>query len=285
MAESREQGFTLIELMVAMGILVVGLTSLLALLTLGVSLRRGTDARHRAVLLADAVLQRVEQESFRLHDDADHALDFTYDELQDQEVTDFPGMRYGVRFVRGPIYKPVLEHLRRSPADFAGAIQKLNSRTRLIQSFAYQSYLWNRAVSSMLEELVPAKQQLKIDSLMGELVTFERLDEAALAELAKLRTPLFAPDGEGGDPLFGGAYLEAGWFLTGEHRPYDTTDGIYDRIAPNRRVTGLYDPPVLYAVEPNPATIPTARSAMSNRPLFVNPPMASSGAASGAERT
>jgi hypothetical protein len=29
-----------------------------------------------------------------------------------------------------------------------------------------------------------------------------------------------------------------------------------DRIAPNRRVTGLYDPPVLYAVEPNPATIP-----------------------------
>ncbi len=29
-----------------------------------------------------------------------------------------------------------------------------------------------------------------------------------------------------------------------------------DRVAPNRRVTGLYDPPILYAVEPNPATIP-----------------------------
>lgn len=95
-----QRGFTLVELMVAMGILVVGLTSLLALLTLGVSLRRGTDARHRAVQLADAVLQRVEQESFHLRDDADHALDFTFDELQDQQVADFPGMSYGVGFVR-----------------------------------------------------------------------------------------------------------------------------------------------------------------------------------------
>lgn len=42
----------------------------------------------------------------------------------------------------------------------------------------------------------------------------------------------------GGDPLFGGAYLESGWFLTGESRPYDTTEGIYGRLAPARPFTG-----------------------------------------------
>lgn len=48
------------------------------------------------------------------------------------------------KIARGPVYRPVIEHLRRNREDFAGAICKLNTRTLLIQSFAYQSYLWNR---------------------------------------------------------------------------------------------------------------------------------------------
>lgn len=41
-------------------------------------------------------------------------------------------------------------------------------------------------------------------------------------------------NGDGGeaDPDFYGLYAEASWFVTGEHRPYRTSEGIFDRVAP-----------------------------------------------------
>lgn len=106
------------------------------------------------------------------------------------------------KIARGPVFQPVLQHLVRRHDDFKGAIQKLNARTRLIQSFAYQSYLWNRAVSSMLEELVPADLRMGIDTLIGELTSFVELPSGLAAELSTIRTPLWAPGGKGGDPRF-----------------------------------------------------------------------------------
>lgn len=106
------------------------------------------------------------------------------------------------KIARGPVFQPVLQHLVRRGDDFKGAIQKLNARTRLIQSFAYQSYLWNRAVSSMLEELVPADLRMGIDTLIGELTSFVDLPSGLAAEFSTIRTPLWAPGGKGGDPRF-----------------------------------------------------------------------------------
>ena len=106
------------------------------------------------------------------------------------------------RIARGPVYQPVLRHLVRKPQDFAGAIQKLNTRTRLIQSYAYQSYIWNRAVSSLLDELVPRKAQIKLESLMGELTSFRASPAELDGVLSRIDTPLYAPDGQGGDPRF-----------------------------------------------------------------------------------
>lgn len=106
------------------------------------------------------------------------------------------------KIARGPVFQPILQHLERRPDDFKGAIQKLNSRTRLIQSFAYQSYLWNRAVSSLLDELVPAQLRVGLDSLMGNLTTFSRLPDQLAAELGSIETPLWAPGSGGGDPRF-----------------------------------------------------------------------------------
>lgn len=108
------------------------------------------------------------------------------------------------KIARGPVFQPVLQHLVRRGDDFKGAIQKLNTRTRLIQSFAYQSYLWNRAVSSMLDELVPTDLRMGIDSLMGELTSFADLPSDLITELASIQTPLWAPGSDGGDPRFDG---------------------------------------------------------------------------------
>lgn len=41
-----------------------------------------------------------------------------------------------------------------------------------------------------------------------------------------------------GNPTFGGAYLEVGHFLTGEHRAYDVAAGAFDRITPNTTYRG-----------------------------------------------
>lgn len=42
------------------------------------------------------------------------------------------------------------------------------------------------------------------------------------------------PGQELGDVLFQGAYIQAGWFLTGEHRRYNAVQGVFDRTRPTR---------------------------------------------------
>jgi len=40
-----------------------------------------------------------------------------------------------------------------------------------------------------------------------------------------------------GDPRFTGSYVQVGWFLTGENRPYRTNSGTFDRPRPTRKYT------------------------------------------------
>ncbi|MEM7198971.1 MAG: prepilin-type N-terminal cleavage/methylation domain-containing protein [Planctomycetota bacterium] len=56
----RSAGFTLVEMLVAIGMLVVGLTSLIALMTAGVSARGSAELRDRAARAADWVLHDLE---------------------------------------------------------------------------------------------------------------------------------------------------------------------------------------------------------------------------------
>jgi prepilin-type N-terminal cleavage/methylation domain-containing protein len=60
--ERRAAGFTLVELLVAMGILLFGLVPLLGSLGIGVSTMRSAERHNRATQLADGALQRIEQE-------------------------------------------------------------------------------------------------------------------------------------------------------------------------------------------------------------------------------
>ena len=41
-----------------------------------------------------------------------------------------------------------------------------------------------------------------------------------------------------GNPKFAGAYLQVGWFLTGESRPYATDGGIFGRVLPRDKYRG-----------------------------------------------
>lgn len=63
----------------------------------------------------------------------------------------------------------VFEQLGRDPEDFASALRRVAARLRLIHLYAWQSHLWNRAVSRYVAEITPARERMFVTGLEGEL--------------------------------------------------------------------------------------------------------------------
>jgi tRNA pseudouridine13 synthase len=103
---------------------------------------------------------------------------------------------------RGPVYQPLFAWLLDNPGDFRGAIERLPLRQRVIHSFSYQSFLWNRATSLLLRGGVGSAQRLRIATLAGDLIAWKYLEPVREEKLKTMRTPLFAPDGDGGSEPF-----------------------------------------------------------------------------------
>lgn len=107
-----ERGFTLMEVMAAVVILTFGVTSLLGLMTLGVSTRRSAEQVNRAVFLIDQIVQEVRENVFAerpASDDVDPDDQAAKDLLlappppmQVDRVADMPGMSYRVEFTVDP---------------------------------------------------------------------------------------------------------------------------------------------------------------------------------------
>jgi tRNA pseudouridine13 synthase len=64
--------------------------------------------------------------------------------------------------------KYVVEHLAQNTNDFVGAMKRLPLKTRLLHIHAYQSWLWNMAVSEYLQ--CKYKETVKQQYSLGELV-------------------------------------------------------------------------------------------------------------------
>jgi tRNA pseudouridine13 synthase len=103
---------------------------------------------------------------------------------------------------RGPVYRPVFQHLVEQPGDFRGALALLPTRMLLIHAFAYQSYLWNRAVDRMLHRGLPSGARTTLPTLVGRLLAWHAPRRELMRDLLRLRTPLYGPHGEGGSPEF-----------------------------------------------------------------------------------
>lgn len=103
---TRQHGFTLTEMLVALGILLVGTTSLLAVLGGGVSLRRSTEARREASYLAEQAVLRVRQALQR--QPGGSALDVGLAPLEGQQVEGFPGMTWSAASAEDPDRPDVL---------------------------------------------------------------------------------------------------------------------------------------------------------------------------------
>ena len=112
------------------------------------------------------------------------------------------------RIARGPAYSPLFQHLMAHPDDFRGAIEHVPLRQRVIQAFAYQSFLWNRAVSRLLRGGVNSAQRLRLSTLAGDLLAWKYLAPEREEKLKVMSTPLFGPDGDGGSEPFRRAMRE-----------------------------------------------------------------------------
>jgi prepilin-type N-terminal cleavage/methylation domain-containing protein len=91
-----ERGFTLVELMLALAILVFGVTALAGSLLTGVSMRRGSEMRFRAPALAAQAVHRIQEEEFpRYADPSEPLKGFTV-----EDPPGYPGMKYSVEYAK-----------------------------------------------------------------------------------------------------------------------------------------------------------------------------------------
>ncbi|MAD34246.1 MAG: hypothetical protein CMJ88_10885 [Planctomycetes bacterium] len=87
-------GFTLAEMLAALGILLFGVTALLGALSSSIGQRRTTDARHELTALCELAMHRVRYEAIRSTTGGSGPTDLEFVPLIDQEVPGFPGMTW-----------------------------------------------------------------------------------------------------------------------------------------------------------------------------------------------
>ena len=97
-------------------------------------------------------------------------------------------------YCRGRRGATVFEHLMHNPEDFAGAMERgISTRERTIHLFAYQSYLWNRAASIRVQEIVGEEDVAWLPGDASALPVWRKLTEPQLQQLRDFTLPLLGP--------------------------------------------------------------------------------------------
>jgi hypothetical protein len=91
---ARRGGFTLLEVLLAMGVMLLGVSMLLGLLTFGAALSRAAALRGKASTTVEAVVQDLEENLFTLLEDGTAGAPRP---IQDRPVPGAPGVVYSAR--------------------------------------------------------------------------------------------------------------------------------------------------------------------------------------------
>lgn len=105
-------GFTLAEMLVALAILLFGLTAIAGSMMMGISTRRGTEMRFQAVHMVDHVYRYLQEEYFLQHDPDSGPIPSIGRDLEREatpvEIRGYPGMKYTVEFIEDPKHPQVV---------------------------------------------------------------------------------------------------------------------------------------------------------------------------------
>ncbi len=88
----------------------------------------------------------------------------------------------------------IFQHLVSHPGDLYGAFRRVPLSIRLIHLYAYQSFLWNRALSDFIRRNVKPEERFTIRSAMGRLHVHRRLPAREASFWKKAALPLPAGD-------------------------------------------------------------------------------------------
>jgi len=83
----------------------------------------------------------------------------------------------------------VFEHLTRSPTEFAGAFDHVATRVKVIHLYAWQSHLWNRAVTELVRAGLPAEERVVLDGVEGTLLAHDGAPPPNLAARTSFPLP------------------------------------------------------------------------------------------------
>src|SRR5262245_37005054 len=97
--------------------------------------------------------------------------------------------------------------LRDEPGDFVGAFAALDREERRLMASAYQSFVWNRAVASRVESIVPDAERIVLPGEAAPLVFAK--DARALDAFDGAVLPLPAPGAKTDDPAWQSALESA----------------------------------------------------------------------------
>lgn len=102
--QAHDAGFTIVEIVVALGILLVGMTSVLGLLSFGAALSRTAQLRNSAAAAAEGIVADLEESLFPLVVDPDTGRTSVGEprEFVDREVPGHPGLVYSARATGDP---------------------------------------------------------------------------------------------------------------------------------------------------------------------------------------
>lgn len=90
----RNSGFTILEVILGMGILLIGMTAIIGLLTFGAALTHASQMRTAAANVSEAILADLDESLFPLEEDGTvgEPLDF-----EDRGLPGFEGVTYSVQ--------------------------------------------------------------------------------------------------------------------------------------------------------------------------------------------
>jgi hypothetical protein len=174
----RQGGFTIVEVVLAMGLLLLGMSAVLGLLTFGAALARTAALRTGAAAAAEAVVADLEETLFPL------AIDEETGERSAGEPHDFAGRE--VPGHPGLVYSA---HATAVPAEEAGVPGPQRFRVDVEISWTASGSRKAQVFSVLLLREVPFAERLRRELLGGELDPLgARLPKAPQAGSAA-RTP------------------------------------------------------------------------------------------------
>ena len=100
------------------------------------------------------------------------------------------------------IYRTIFRHLLTHHEDFRGALELVPLRLRLIHAFAFQSYIWNLALSRMVWGKLPASKRVALNTRAGLLCGWRYMEQEDWERLVSMKTPLYGPEGSSGAAPF-----------------------------------------------------------------------------------